>query len=58
MDNIKRRNITTLIVAHRLSAIRDSNEIIVFSGGIVVERGTHEELTKANNFYTRLIQAE
>jgi NHLM bacteriocin system ABC transporter peptidase/ATP-binding protein len=58
MDNIKRRNITLLISAHRLSTIRDCDEIIVFSDGIVVERGKHEELMKLNNFYTRLIEAE
>ncbi|MDR2706943.1 MAG: NHLP family bacteriocin export ABC transporter peptidase/permease/ATPase subunit [Planctomycetaceae bacterium] len=56
--NIRKRNITMVISAHRLSTIRDCDEIIVFSEGIVVERGRHEELMKNGRFYTKLIQSE
>jgi NHLM bacteriocin system ABC transporter peptidase/ATP-binding protein len=56
--NIRKRNITMVISAHRLSTIRNSDEIIVFSEGIVVERGQHEELMKNGCFYTKLIQSE
>jgi NHLM bacteriocin system ABC transporter peptidase/ATP-binding protein len=56
--NIRKRNITMIISAHRLSTIRDCDEIIVFSEGIVVERGQHEELMKNGRFYTKLIQSE
>ena len=55
---IKQRGVTTVIVAHRISAIRDCDEIVVMDGGKVVERGTHAELMQKNGLYARLITSE
>ena len=49
---------TTLVVAHRLSTIRDADQILVMDGGGIVERGTHDELLAMKGLYARLVSLQ
>ncbi|WP_416242418.1 NHLP family bacteriocin export ABC transporter peptidase/permease/ATPase subunit [Anabaena cylindrica] len=58
VENLHQRNCSCILVAHRLSTIRDCEEIIVLAAGKVVQRGTHEELWQEGGVYERLIRSE
>ena len=60
MENIEpiSRGRTMLMIAHRLSTVRDCDAIVVIEKGRIIEAGSHEELLKRNGAYTRLYQAQ
>ena len=58
LDNISKRNVTTLIIAHRLSTIQNADVIYALKGGKVEEMGTHEELLQKKGYYYHLVESQ
>jgi len=57
VENLRRVGCTTLVIAHRLSTVRDCDEIIVVDGGRILERGSHDRLKAAGGAYAALLEA-
>jgi ATP-binding cassette subfamily B protein len=49
---------TVLVIAHRLSTVKNADRVVVVEGGKVAESGTHDELVAANGLYHRLVERQ
>ena len=49
---------TSFIVAHRLSTIKNADQILVMKAGNIIERGTHDELLAQDGFYKNLYESQ
>jgi len=58
MDNLEEfyKGKTVVVVAHRLSTVKNASRIVVLDKGEIVEQGTHEELTRAKGAYFNLVK--
>ena len=59
IDNIvKEKWVTTIIITHRLSTIKNADYILFMNKGQIIEQGTHKELTELNGEYKKLVQRQ
>ncbi len=54
----RRGKTTQIVIAHRLSNVQRADRIVVFSEGVIVEQGTHEELMKSGGVYAKMWDAQ
>eukprot|EP00997_Jenningsia_sp_PLL12_P010992 NODE_8423_length_410_cov_32.196676_g7549_i0.p1 GENE.NODE_8423_length_410_cov_32.196676_g7549_i0~~NODE_8423_length_410_cov_32.196676_g7549_i0.p1 ORF type:complete len:102 (+),score=26.28 NODE_8423_length_410_cov_32.196676_g7549_i0:25-306(+) len=52
------KNRTVMVIAHRLSTVRDADMVVVLSGGRIVERGTHDQLVEQDGIYKKLVSKQ
>ncbi len=53
-----RQGRTTIVIAHRLSTVRDADQVVAMEDGRAIERGTHATLTQGNGLYARLVRSQ
>ncbi len=58
MDALKKRHITSILIAHRLSTVRHADQIIMLDHGHIAETGTHDSLMAENGAYAALVKSE
>ena len=56
-EAIRRRGTSCLIIAHRLSTVRNSDDILVLDHGVVIERGSHDELMARKAAYAEMVES-
>jgi ABC-type bacteriocin/lantibiotic exporter with double-glycine peptidase domain len=56
--NLRQLSCTQIIIAHRLSTVRNADIILAVDQGTLVEQGTHDELLQKNGFYSTLIKSQ
>jgi ABC-type multidrug transport system fused ATPase/permease subunit len=56
MDAVRQRGCTCVVIAHRLSAIRDCDQIVVLDHGRIIEQGRHDELMAIGGHYRLLVE--
>ena len=52
----QKKDLTVIVIAHRLSTVRDADKIIVIQKGVIVEQGSHDDLIAKNGSYKRLVE--
>jgi ABC-type multidrug transport system fused ATPase/permease subunit len=57
-ENLSRLSCTRIVIAHRLSTVRNADLILVLDDGEIVERGTHDDLLRRGGTYATLVQTQ